>query len=187
MSNQTEIIISGVGGQGLILCGTLLGEAAVSGGKKATLSSEYGVETRGTFSKSDLIVSDNEIYFPDVTTPDIVVCLAQVAYERYTGKLPGNAILIYNNEEVSAKTPSGAQEIGISLNSISLQLGSPAVANIYIMGLIAGYTELASPDLAKSTLEQFFGKRGETILAMNIQGFLSGFRCGQELRKAPRV
>lgn len=182
MSNQTEIIISGVGGQGLILCGTLLGEAAVCGGKKATLSSEYGVETRGTFSKSDLIVSDDEIYFPDVTDPDIVICLAQVAYERYAGKLPEKAILIYNNEEVSAKDPNHAQEIGIPLNSISLQLGNPAVANIYIMGLIAGYTELISPDLAESTLEQFFGKRGDKVLAMNIQSFLSGFARGQELR-----
>ena len=62
MSVQKEITISGVGGQGLILCGTLLAQAAVCyDGKRATLSSEYGVETRGTFAKSDVIVSDSEI------------------------------------------------------------------------------------------------------------------------------
>lgn len=62
MSKQIEVILSGVGGQGLILCGTLLGEAAaLYDGKRATLTSEYGVETRGTFAKSDVIVSDEEI------------------------------------------------------------------------------------------------------------------------------
>ena len=59
MSKQKEIIISGVGGQGMILCGTMIAEAAaIHDHKRATLSSEYGVETRGTFAKSDVIVSD---------------------------------------------------------------------------------------------------------------------------------
>ena len=88
MNHQKEIILSGVGGQGMILCGTLIAEAAVIHDHKlATLSSEYGTETRGTFAKSDVIVSNEPIYFPDVTEPDLVVCLHQVAYERYSGKL----------------------------------------------------------------------------------------------------
>lgn len=181
MGNQIEVIISGVGGQGLILCGTLLGEAAVRSGKKTTLSSEYGVETRGTFTKSDLIVSDSEIYFPDVTDPDIVVCLAQVAYDRYTRRLSNHALLVYNNEDVSAEGIHNSQEIGIPLNSISQQLGNPAVANIYIMGLIAGYTGLISPDYAKGPLRQFFEKRGEKVLNMNFQAFTSGYEQGRDL------
>ena len=69
--------------------------------KRATLSSEYGVETRGTFAKSDVIVSDEEIYFPDVTDPDLIICLAQVAYERYSGKVGDKALIIYNEAEVT--------------------------------------------------------------------------------------
>ena len=101
MSKQREITISGVGGQGMILCGTMIAEAAaIHDHKRATLSSEYGVETRGTFAKSDVIVSDEEIFFPDVTEPDLIICLAQVAYERYSGKT-GDTLIIYNEAEVT--------------------------------------------------------------------------------------
>lgn len=70
MNGQKQIILSSVGGQGLIVCGTLLGETAVLfDNKRAVLSLEYGVETRGTFTKSDLIVSDQEIYSPRPLPP----------------------------------------------------------------------------------------------------------------------
>ena len=84
MKGTWEIVLSGVGGQGLLSIGNLLGEAAsIFGGKKATMTASYGVETRGTFTKSDVIISDEEIDFPEVLNPDIVLCLAQVSYDRY--------------------------------------------------------------------------------------------------------
>ena len=82
MKGTWEIVLSGVGGQGLLSIGNLLGEAAsIFGGKKATMTASYGVETRGTFTKSDVIISDEEIDFPEVLNPDIVLCLAQMSYD----------------------------------------------------------------------------------------------------------
>lgn len=83
MKGTWEIVLSGVGGQGLLSIGNLLGEAAsIFGGKKATMTASYGVETRGTFTKSDVIISNEEIDFPEVLNPDIVLCLAQVSTLR---------------------------------------------------------------------------------------------------------
>lgn len=162
MKVQKEIIISGVGGQGMILCGTMLGEAAsVYGKKHVTLSSEYGVEARGTFAKSDLIVSDDEIFFPDVTDPDLVICMAQVAYERYSGKLPEKALLIYNQDLVNADASRSWQECGISITRMSRRIGNSAVANIIIMGIIAEKMQIVDPDSAKKVLTIFFGKCGK--------------------------
>ena len=72
MSVQKEVIISGVGGQGMMLCGTMLAKAAVIyDHKRATMSTEYGTETRGTSAKSEVIISDDEIFFPDVMEPNL--------------------------------------------------------------------------------------------------------------------
>ncbi len=182
MKTHTEITIAGVGGQGMILCGTLLAEAAtVHEHKKATLSSEYGVETRGTFAKSDVIVSDEEIYFPDVTEPDLIVCLHQVAYERYAGKI-GNALLLYNSDEVSPDEAADPQK-GLPLTKMAKDLGNPQTANILTMGAIAGITRVVSPEGAKEAIRRFFKGKSDKIIALNEKAFDLGYEKGCALRE----
>jgi 2-oxoglutarate ferredoxin oxidoreductase subunit gamma len=183
MSKQTEIILAGVGGQGMILSGTLLAQAAVlHDHRRATLSSEYGVETRGTFAKSDVIISDREIYFPDVTEPDLIVCLAQVAYEKYSGKCPKETIIVYNGDEVSPKPENSANERGVALTKLAKELGNAATANIVTMGIAAGLTGAVTPDGAKEAVRSFFGSKGEKVISLNIKAFEAGFGIGQSLR-----
>lgn len=185
MSRQKEITISGVGGQGLILCGTLMAEAAVlHDHKRATLSSEYGVETRGTFAKSDVIVSDQEIYFPDVTEPDLIICLAQVAYDRYCKTYRGDVPIIYNADEVTADPVYSAAHQGIHLTKISRELGNPAVANIVTLGIAVGMLDVVTEEGAKHAVRGFFGNRGEKILALNCRAFETGYELGRNMRQA---
>ena len=182
MNAQKEITVSGVGGQGLILCGTLLAKAAVChDGKRATLSSEYGVETRGTFAKSDLIISGNEIYFPEATKPDVVVCLHQIAYERYSGKLPEETLLIYDSDQVTPKTENASREAGVSVLETARGLGTTAAANIVTMGVIARYTGCVTAEAAHETLKEHFCQKGEKIVALNIAAFDAGIELGAEL------
>lgn len=168
---QTEVILSGVGGQGLIVCGTLLGEAAtLHDGKRATLTSEYGVETRGTFAKSDVIVSDEEIYFPDAVTPDLVLCLAQVAYQRYAGTLPEGTLLIYNSDQVTPQEGLPGQE-GFPITTMAREAGNPATANIIAMGLVVARTGLVTPKAAKKAIADFFSSKSDAVVAMNHRAF----------------
>ncbi|QAT48369.1 2-oxoacid:acceptor oxidoreductase [Caproiciproducens sp. NJN-50] len=183
MGKQTEITISGVGGQGMILCGTLIAETAVLQEQKmATLTSDYGVETRGTFSKSDVIISDREIFFPDVTEPDLVVCLAQVAYERYSGKIGEKAILLYDSDSIVPHPEQAARERGIAVSSLARETGNPATANILTMGLIAGFTGAVSSEGAKQSLKEFFGRKGEKVLLLNYKAFDTGYALGRNLK-----
>ena len=183
MSVQKEITISGVGGQGLILCGTLLAQAAVChDGKRATLSSEYGVETRGTFAKSDVIVSDSEIYFPEATEPDVVVCLHQIAYERYTGTVPAKTLLIYDADQVEPRPENAAHEAGLSILSAARELGNTATANIITLGVIAGITGAISSEAAHSALSERFVAKGEKVVALNVKAFDQGAALGKKLR-----
>lgn len=183
MSRQKEIILSGVGGQGMILCGKLIAEAAVTiDDKRATLSSEYGVETRGTFAKSDVIVSSEEIYFPDVTEPDLIICLAQVAYDRYSGAYGDDVKIIYNDEEVTANPERSFCEYGISLDQLSREIGHPAVANIVTLGIVTGVLDVISEDAAKAVVREFFEKKGEKLVALNIKAFETGMDIGRKMK-----
>ena len=175
MSKQKEVILGGVGGQGLIVCGTLLGEAAVLfDGKHAALSSEYGVETRGTFSKSDVIVSDEEILYPESIHHNVVLCLAQEAYQRYAGKLAAETLLIYDNTLVEALANQGNQ-IGVPIASLAHELGNPAAANIISMGLVVRHTNIITPEAAEKELRHYWGKRGEKVVSLNLKAFETGY------------
>ena len=183
MSKQKEITISGVGGQGMILCGTMIAEAAaIHDHKRATLSSEYGVETRGTFAKSDVIVSDEEIYFPDVTDPDLIICLAQVAYDRYSGKVGDKALIVYNEAEVTPNADRAAFERGVDITKLAKQIGHPAVANIITMGIVVGLLDVISTEGAEDAIRRFFGKRGEKMVALNCKAFEAGYDIGKSFR-----
>lgn len=182
MSKQKEIIISGVGGQGMILCGTMIAEAAaIHDHKRATLSSEYGVETRGTFAKSDVIVSDEEIFFPDVTEPDLIICLAQVAYERYSGKC-GDTLIVYNKAEITPDPQRSAWERGVNITKLAKELGHPAVANIITMGIVVGLLEVVTIEGAEDAIRRFFGKKGEKMVALNCKAFEAGYEIGKSFR-----
>ena len=183
MSAQKEIILSGVGGQGMILCGTLIAEAAVVHDQKlATLSSEYGTETRGTFAKSDIIISEDPIYFPDVTKPDLVACLHQIAYERYSGKIPKDAFILFDSDQITPHPENSANERGVPISQMAKELGNPATANILTMGIILGQMGIVTPEGATSVIRKFFASKGEKVIELNLRAFNTGCAYGQQLQ-----
>ena len=120
MKSKWEVILSGVGGQGLISCGSLMAEAAIIfEDRYATLSSSYGVETRGTFTKSDIIISDREIFYPEVLHADVIVSLAQVAYDKYVSSIDENSILIYDSGMINQVKESKAKQFGYPFTNLA--------------------------------------------------------------------
>ena len=80
----TEIRVSGFGGQGVILCGYILGRAAaLHGGKHATLTQSFGPDARGSACSAQLIVSDDPVLYPYIKQAQVLVCLSQEAYEKF--------------------------------------------------------------------------------------------------------
>lgn len=83
MDKRTEIRLAGEGGQGMILAGIILAEAAaIYDGKQATQTQSYGPEARGGASRSEVVISDDEIDHPEVLEPNIVIALSQEAYKK---------------------------------------------------------------------------------------------------------
>jgi len=175
MKERWEIILSGVGGQGLIAGGTVLGEAAtIQEGKNATLTSAYGVETRGTFSKSDVIISKDEIYYPEVQCADLILAMAPVAYNRYIKEYKDktNTMIIYDSDQITEPVER-ANQFGYPITSLARELGNVAVANTLALGIIVKKTGVVSEESVIKTLEHQFGER-KRVLELNIAAFKKG-------------
>ncbi len=96
-----EVRLSGEGGQGLILAGKILAEAAaIHAGLNATQSQSYGPEARGGASRSEVILSDGEIDYPKATEVDLMVALTQQSYDTYRADVKRDGVVIVDSEAV---------------------------------------------------------------------------------------
>jgi len=180
VKERWEIILSGVGGQGLIAAGTVLGEAAtIYENKNATLTSSYGVETRGTFSKSDVIISSDDIYFPEVMDADLILTLAPVAYNRYVKDFNEKPILIYDSDIITEPYEGRANQFGYPVTSLAREIGNVAVANTIAMGIIVKKTGVLKEESVIKALEDNFGSKPK-ILDLNLKAFRKGLEIGDK-------
>src|SRR5512138_1613436 len=105
--SRYEMRFSGAGGQGLILAGIILAEAAaIHDGKQAVQSQSYGPEARGGASKSEVIISDHPIDYPKATSVDALLALTQEACDKYSGDLKQGGILLLDSDLVK-RMPQG--------------------------------------------------------------------------------
>ena len=93
---RLELRLAGEGGQGLITAGIILAEACAEyTDLNAVQTQSYGPESRGGASRADVIISSDEIDYPEVKTPDVLVVMAQEAADKYASKVkPGGKIIV---------------------------------------------------------------------------------------------
>lgn len=150
MGGQKEIRLSGSGGQGLILGGIILAEAAILDGKNAIQSQSYGPEARGGASKAEIIISDDEIDYPKVEQADLLLSLTQISCDKYIDTLKKDGILVVDsNIELARNLPFNVIQIPI-LNTAIEKIQKPMVANIIAIGAIQAITGIVT----KSSLEE---------------------------------
>ena len=139
---QTDLTIAGVGGQGSILAGVILGLAAVTyDGKYATQTQAYSSELRGGFAAAWVIVSDDPVEFPRVTHPDIMVAQAQDSIDRFAGVLKPDGILIIDSDMVHQKPPQVKNCYQLPATSIARnEIKIPVVANMVMLGALCKVT-----------------------------------------------
>lgn len=141
-----QLRLSGTGGQGLILAGIILAEAALLDGKNAIQSQSYGPEARGGSSKSEVLISNEVIHYPKITVPNVVLAMSQEACKKYTNDLPEEGILITDNQFVGklpAKKFKKVYELPIT-HTAQEGLGKTLFANIVALGAIARITGVVS-------------------------------------------
>lgn len=165
---KTEIVLSGVGGQGLISTGEIMCQAAAlfEEGLNATLTASYGSETRGTFTKTDVIISDEPIGYPNVESPDIILCLAQVAYDKYVDKFGDHTKIFYDTEMVKPAKGVKGEHIGYDFRAMSIELGNMQTMNSIALGLMMKRCGLLHKESVMKAFAHRFASK-DKVIAIN--------------------
>ncbi len=183
MSFRYEIRLSGAGGQGLILIGKILAEAAaIYDEKNATQSQSYGPEARGGASRSEVIISDGDIDYPKATNIDLLLAMTQEAVNRYSADVKSGGIIIVDESYVR-KLPTGDFKVySFPITNIAEEkIGKKIVANIIALGAIVELTGVISKDAVINAIRARVPRGTEVS---NIQAFEHGAEIVKETKES---
>ncbi|MGB3368099.1 MAG: 2-oxoacid:acceptor oxidoreductase family protein [Acidaminobacteraceae bacterium] len=174
MSKQIELRLSGSGGQGLILAGIIIAEAAIIDGKNAIQTQSYGPEARGGASKAEVLVCEDPINYPKVQAPNLVLALTQIAADKYAHTITEEGILLVDeslriSDDIKARKIIKAPMLSIAKNVV----GKSIVANIVAIGAIVALTEVVSRESLEKALLQRVPKGTEEL---NKKALLEGYK-----------
>ncbi len=151
MSTRYEIRLAGSGGQGLILAGVILAEAAgIYDGKFVCQTQSYGPAARGGASKAEVVISDGEIDYPKAIRPDVLLALNQTSLDKYLVDLKPGGVLLVDADLVREVPMEGA--VAIAFTRLARELGKEMMANIVALGALAVVTQAVSPEGLKSAV-----------------------------------
>jgi len=171
---RTEIRIAGLGGQGVVLAGQILGRAAVYDGKQVVQTQSYGAEARGSAAKSEVIISDEKIGFPIVRKCDTLVAMSQTALEKHREDLKETGILIVEEDTVTLVPDIQAKVFKVPANKTAeTQLKSKIYANVVMLGALTKITSVVSKGAVEKAIVDSVSKEAQEN---NINAFRIGFQ-----------
>lgn len=174
MSGRYELRFSGAGGQGLILAGVIMAEAAsIYEGKQAVQSQSYGPEARGGASKSEVIISDVPIDYPKATRVDALLALTQEACDKYVHDLKEGGVLLLDSDLVK-RMPEGNFNITKFpiINTAKNEVGREIVANIVALGAMVALSGVVSKANAEKAV---VSRVPEAFVELNRKAFTLGY------------
>ena len=184
--DRHEIRLSGFGGQGIILAGFILGKAAaLYDHKHATMTQNYGPESRGGACSAQVIVADAPVSYPHLTQPHVVVAMSQEAYTKYAGELAEGGLLVIDEDLVQPN--GGTQRVrvySVPSTRIAEEMGRKMAANIVMLGCLAALDSSVSVDALRQAVRSSVPRGTEDL---NTRAFDRGFEHGQRLLEGKRL
>ena len=178
LADRTEVRLAGEGGQGMILAGIILAEAAsIYGGMNAVQTQSYGPEARGGASKSEVVISSGEIDHPEVLEADVLVALSQEAYKKFHKDVKPDGLLIVDADKVE-----GADEkaIQIPITRMAFETtGRQITANTVALGVLVGLTGVVSRQESEKAVTARAPRGTEE---MNRKALEAGFAAAEKVK-----
>jgi 2-oxoglutarate ferredoxin oxidoreductase subunit gamma len=180
--SRHEVRFSGFGGQGIITAGYILGKAAaLFDGRQVTLIKSYGPESRGGASSAQVIISDEEINYPRITEPELLVAMSQEAYAKYVDELARGGLLLVDEDLVELTHPRDDIRVrAIPATRIAeSELGRKIVANIVMLGFVAANSPIVSLEGIREAVLSSIPKGTEEL---NMQALERGYTHDEQHR-----
>jgi 2-oxoglutarate ferredoxin oxidoreductase subunit gamma len=180
---RLEIRFAGFGGQGIIKSGIITAAAAcIHGGKDAVQTQSYGPESRGGACKSEVVISEDEIDFPKVVEPDILVLMSQHAYNDYADDVKSGGIIILDPDMIPReKEMKNVKVFRVPATKIAEELGRRIVANIVMLGAFVAITRALDENALRESIRENIPKGTEEL---NLAAFQKGYDYGKNLVEA---
>ncbi|MGB9778214.1 MAG: hypothetical protein C0193_02285 [Candidatus Bathyarchaeota archaeon] len=180
---RIEIRFAGFGGQGIIKSGIITATAAcIYSGKNAVQTQSYGPESRGGACKSEVVISEEEIDFPKVVEPEILVVMSQHAYNEYAENVKTGGTIILDPDMVPhEKEIKNVKIFKVPATKIAEELGRKIVANIAMLGAFVAITGVLDKEAVKESIKVNVPKGTEEL---NLKAFEKGYEYGKNLLKS---
>jgi len=178
LSKRQEILLTGAGGQGLILASIVLAEAAVNDNKNVVQTQSYGPEARGGASMAGVIIDVDTIEYPKVTSPTVLLCMNQASYNKYLPKVEPGCVIITDSTFVSGPYKEEYKVRSFPITKMAKEiLKREVVANMLALGVINAATGLVDREIFRESIFKMAPKgSGE----LNQQAYDLGYSIFEE-------
>ena len=171
-----EVIIAGFGGQGIIMTGKLLAQAAMRAGKEVTYIPSYGAEVRGGTANCMVIIADGPIACPVVGNPDSLIVMNRASLDKFSPRLKDGGLLVLNSSLIDSwpDTKSTIDIIAVPADQLAIELGSQKAANLVALGAYLQRRGLLTVNVTVAALSDVFAERHHKILPLNTKALYRG-------------
>lgn len=173
-----RIIIAGAGGQGIMLLGKVIAEAAIREGKYVTWLPAYGAEVRGGTAHCMAIVSDEEIGSPYIDKADILIVMNGPSLKKFKNRITGAGLLIINSSLADDSGDAGKKEriLRYPFTDLAAGIGNIKVANMIALGCLISRKNIVNLESVYNAI-QAMAPRGKTgLIEINQKALMEGMR-----------
>ena len=175
----TEVVMSGFGGQGLMLIGKLLAEASMDEGKEVSWLPSYGPEMRGGTANCTVVVSDKPVASPVINTPRALVAMNQPSLEKFGPRVKPGGLIIINSSMIDIGSGrDDVTEVRIPANDEARTLGTDKAANMIVLGAYIALTGTCSLDGIIRWMEHQF-EGNDKVIEINRKALQRGYELGK--------
>lgn len=178
---QTEIVIAGFGGQGVLFAGQVMTYAAMDSGKEVTWFPSYGPEMRGGTANCTVIIADEEIGSPLVRNPKAVIVLNLPSLDKYEPLVAAGGVLIANSSLINrGPERKDITTVFIPANEIAEKLGDKRLTNMVALGALLERLPVLSIKAVEQALTDHLPKRHKKLLPVNYRALEQGARFARQ-------
>jgi 2-oxoglutarate ferredoxin oxidoreductase subunit gamma len=182
---QTEVVISGFGGQGALFAGQVLAYAAMDSGMNVTWIPSYGPEMRGGTANCTVIISDEEIGSPLVRNPKAVLALNLPSLDKFESQVKSGGVLVVNQSLIDRGVKrSDINTVMIPANQIAEEIGNKRLTNMVMLGALIKQLPVLPLEVIKKALEDHLPERHKDLLPANFDALERGAAFAQKEVKA---
>ena len=177
---RKEFRFSGSGGQGLIVAGIIWAKAAGYEGYRVTQTQSYGPESRGGSSRADVIISNNEIYFPEAQYFDYLIALTQEAADKYIYDIKEDGLLLVDSGLVKSLGMTVNNLVEMPFTEITLEkLGTELPMNIVVIACITKLSNIISEKSLEIAIKNTLKP---ALIDLNMKAVQLGFDLASQIK-----